>query len=118
MLLWPLRCLFLNADLVELEDRLWCMGCKLLWRSLVGYLAQVTLYLTLNPSFFPSLTTRRFFCSSFVCLPATFGKYPATATCGLNEQNLFLVARERDYPGNESLTMSAISCKEEMSANC
>lgn len=111
VLLRPLRCLFLNADLVKLEDRLWCMGRKLFWRTFVGNFAEVALYLTLNPSFFPSLATSCFFRGPFIGLPTTLGEYPATSTCRLNEQNLFLVARERDYTSNESLAMSAIPCR-------
>ena len=111
MLLRPLRCFFFNADLVKLEDGLGCMGGKLFWRTLVGNFAKVALYLTLNASFFPSLATSCFFCSPFIGFPTTLGKYPATSTCGLNEEDLFLVARERDYTSNESLAVSAISCK-------
>lgn len=87
------------------------MSRKLFWRTFVGDFAEVALYLTLNAGFFPSLAASRFFRSSFIGLPTTFGEYPATSTSGLNEQNLFLVARERDYTSNESLAMGAISCE-------
>jgi hypothetical protein len=110
VLLRPDSLLLLDGRFKEMVRGLRCRGRELLGFPLLGNEAEVVVDLAYDAGFFPGFALSSILRGRFICLPSTLREDPATALRGLDEENVVLVGRERNYAGDETLTLRSVSC--------
>ena len=108
MLLWPLLLDFRDGGLEKVVGGLRSVCGELLWFPLLRDFAQIAIDFADGAGFFPSLATCGLL-DGLIGLPAAFGEDPTATTNRLDEQNLFAIARQGDYAGDETFALGAVS---------
>lgn len=107
--LGPVGSLGGDGDLVELVEGLGRIFGELLGRPRFQDLAKIVFDSAHNTSLFPGLALRSFG-ARLVVFPAAFGKHPARASRGLDQEDMRLLCIEGHDAGDEALAFLAVAC--------
>jgi hypothetical protein len=110
VLLWPDSFLFLHGRFEEMVRGFWRSSSELIGFSLFGDEAKIVVDLAYYAGLFPGFAFRGVLGSRFVRFPTSLGKDPAASSGGLDEEHVVLIGGERNYAGDESLALRAVSC--------